>query len=575
MFFNLVHKPQPEGSKYYEAFMFQRQCALDLGLKVTNFVITHNLTNESVVAIAKADREEFGHDIGLLLAPLPDTGVYSWLLTTENKRKMVEYSVEKFKEAFGFAPRVISDYVMDSELIAIIKELCPECIIGTAGCFEEGVKVFHGCNNSWYLFSEGMSWNPWYPSKDQSIRPAANADEWAGIVALPHLNRDLVLSYEGRNDFFASHPANIQRALANEGYIHEYDYNLLDSFRMQEDYNAGYSYYQINVSPNWLKNSINVIDDDEVTRTLYRETLEYVKSLVDEGAVIDMTMTEFGEWYIANKPIGGTEVAVAKDILYGSGKHYFWLCNPEYRVLVDTFQGGSIGDLRPYIGKYASYTGPHSPSMTMNSYPYIVHSQYRSGVKNHYFDGARTTLFVRHAGEELDLCYSHAKVAGVARDGDVTTLTLTPVKLTFKDGLTLSLETSYRFAPGGRIEMTRRILEMSATADDLVFEEYIKGCYGFTEYPENMKDIDLCIDGKKVADYNYVSFKAYPSTTANSVSAVIPNISTEVALSGMSRRPDSVTVEDGDLFSPYYVLRNTYKLNDEKEIKTCLQVKKA
>lgn len=574
MFFNLVHKPQPEGAKYYEAFMFQRKCAHDLGLKVTNFIASFDLTSESVISLAKSDLEKYGDDIGLLIYPLPGMGSQTWLQTKENKRAIVEYSVAKFKEAFGFAPRSISQYVLDSELIAIIKEICPECIIGTAGCFEEGVKVYHGCNNSWYLFSEGMSWNPWYPSKDQSLRPAENAEEWAGMVALPHLNRDLVLSYEGRNDFFASHPANIQRALANEGYTHEYDYNLLDSFRLQEDYNGGFSYYQINVSPGWLKNNINVIDDDEITRTLYLETLQYVKSLVDTGDIIDMTMSEFGEWYLKNVPIGRTEVAVAKDILYDSGKHYFWLCNHEYRVLVDTFQGGSIGDLRPYIGKYSSYTGPHSPSLAMNSYPYIIQSQYRTGVKTHSSDGTRTTLFVRHGGEELDLCYYRSKVSCVAREGDAVILTLKPVTLTFKDGLTLTLETVYRFEKGAKIEMTRKILNISEPTDDLVFEEYVKACYGFTEYPENMKDIDLCIDGERVADYNFAN-KSYKSDTASEVSAIVPNISTEVALRGVSRRPDGLAVEDGTLFSPYYVLRNTYKLNDEKEITTCLHLKKA
>ena len=574
MFFNLVHKPQPIGAKYYEAFMFQRKCAHDLGLKVTNFVASFDLTDESVISIAKEDMEKYGDDIGLLLYAKPGTGAMAWLQNAEDKRECVEYAVQKFKEAFGFAPKSISQYVLDSELIAIIKEVCPECIVGTAGCFEEGVKVFHGCNNSWYLFSEGMSWNPWYPSKDQSIRPAANADEWAGMVALPHLNRDLVLSYEGRNDFFASHPANIQRALANDGYTHDYDYNLLDSFRLQEDYNDGFSYYQINVSPGWLKNNINVIDDDEITRTLYRETLEYVKSLVDSGDIIDMTVSEFGEWYLKNKPIGKTEVAVAKDILYGSGKHYFWLFNPEYRVLVDTFQGGSIGDLRPYVGKYASYTGPHSPSLAMNSYPYVIQSQYRTGVKTHSSDGARTTLFVRHAGEEKDLCYYHSKVASVERDGDTTALTLNPVTVSFSDGLSLTIETVYRFLPGGRIEMTRRITDLTKPVDDLVLEEYVKGCYGFTEYPENMKDIDLTIDGEWVCDYCF-TFKKFKSDTANEVSAIIPNISTEVALHGVSRRPDSVEVADGTLFSPYYTLRNTYKITDKKEITTCLHLKKA
>ena len=575
MFFNLIHKPLPENDRLCEAFLFQRQCARDLGIKVTNFIYSDYLEDPYVIKIAKEDYEKYGDEIALLLNPLPDMPkTQAWLLSREDKIRMVSYSVETFKKSFGFAPRAVSQYVLDSELIKIIKEYCPECIVGTAGCFEEGVKVYHGCNNSWYLFSEGMPWNPWYPSIDQSIRPAASKEEWAGMLALPHLNRDLVLSYEGRNDFFASHPANVQRALANDGYTHEYDYNLLDSFRMQELFNDGYSYYQINVSPGWLTNNFNLIDSDEVTRTLYREMLEYVKSLIDEGAVRDMTISEFAEWYMKNVPIGKTEVAVAKDILFDSGKHYFGLVNSDYRVLIDAFTGGAIGDLRPYVGKYASYTGPHSPSLTMNSYPYLIHSQYRTGLKHHCFDGARTTLFVTHNGETIDMAFSHTKVESVLREGDDVKLTLTPATLKFKDGLDLVIRTEYTFTAGGKILIERKILSASMPADDLVFEEYVKACYGFTEYPENMKDISLYIDEERVSDYSYSS-KTYSSKESSGVSALIPNINTKITLSGEGRRPDEVTVEDGHLFSPYYVLRNVFKLKDEEGTRTWLTVLKA
>lgn len=575
MYFNLIHKPMPKCHVHNEAFLYQRECAHSLGLKLTNFIHTNYLTDEYIIDLVKEDRQKYGDEIALLLWALddmPDT--MPWLLSTEDKRRLVKYSVEKFKEAFGSAPKAISQYVLDAELISIIKEYCPECTVGTVGCFEEGVKVFHGCNNSWYLFSEGMPWNPWYPSKDQSMRPAENKEEWAGMLALPHLNRDLVLSYEGRNDFFASHPANIQRALANDGYVHDYDYNLIDAFRMQEDYNDGYSYYQINVSPGWLANNMNVIDPDEITRTLYKQTLEYVASLRDEGALIDMTLSEFADWYTKNVPIGKTEVAVAKDILYGSGKHYFWVVNSDYRVLIDTHQGGSIGDLRPYLSKYSSFTGVDSPSLAMNSYPYLIQSQYRSGAKHHYHDGARTTLFVKHGDEEIDLCAVHTKVKDVKKENDSAVLTLTPATVRFKDGLTLDIETRYSFAKNGVIEIEREILTQSADADDLTFEEYVKGCFGFTEYPEKMTGIKLLINNKWVGDYKY-SAKAYSSSTDNSAGVIIPDVSAKLTLIGEAGKTSLVTVEDGHLFSPFYVLRTRYDLSNEKRIKTCLKMEMA
>lgn len=570
MFFNLVHKPM-----IAEPYEYQRKCAHELGLKVTQLVQSTLMENEAVLELARKDFEDYGDELAVLLVPLkdmPETQV--WLLSEADKRRVVQYSIDGFKKAFGHAPKVVCSYLMDSQLIAIIKEYCPEVTACIAGCFEEGVKVFHGCNNSWYLFSEGMSWNPWYPSKTQSMRPAKNEDDWAGIVALPHLSRDLVLSYEGRNDFYASHPGNIQRALANDGRIHEYDFNLTDQYRLQEDYNNGFSYYQINVSPWWLHNSINVVDPDEVTRALYRETLEYMVQLRNEGNLVDMHISEFADYYMKNVPIGSTDVAVGKDILYGSGKHYFWICNSDYRVLIDTFQGGSIGDLRPYIGEYASFTGPESPSLTMNSYPYLIQSQYRTGTKNHCFDGSRTTVYVKHAGEALDMCFYPSKVEDVKKGSDLTTLTLAPVTLTFKDGLTVKMQTVYRFLAGGEIEVVRTILEKSDANADLEIQEYVKACYGFTEYPENMKGIGLCIDGKEVHSYDY-NAKAFACDKANEVSATVPAIHTEIALAGKSRKPDSVSIEDGHLFTPFYVLKLNYTLsNEEKEVVTCLKLKK-
>lgn len=572
MIFNLVHKPTTS-----DTYDFQRKCAHDLKLKVTILLSSESMNNDEIVKKAVADHEKYGDEIGIWLTPLegmPDTQV--WLLSEEDKMTVVKTVVDKYKELFGCAPKVISNYVLDCNFIKMIKDYCPEVTTCVAGCFEEGVKVFHGCNNSWYLFSEGMSWNPWYPSKDQSIRPAENEDEWAGVVALPHLSRDLCLGYESRNDFFASHPANIQRGLANEGRIHEYDYNLVDQYRMQEDFNDWHSYYQINVNPGWLHNNINIIDPDEVTQALYLETLEYIAELRDKGEVVDMHMSEYGEYFRKNVPIGYTEIAVGKDLLYGSGKHYCWVYNPDYRVLVDTFQGGSIGDLRPFIGKYASFTGTDSPSLTMNSYPYLIQSQYRSGVKHHCFDGSRTTVFVKHAGEELDMCFYPTKVEDVKKDEKGNTkLILTPATLKFKDGLVIKVQTVYDFNRGGDIVVTRNIVETNDTNAEIEMQEYVKACFGFTEYPENMKDIDLYVGDKKVCDYGYQHEK-FASDTENEVTAVIPNITTKFGLAGVSRKPDSVEIEGGHLFTPYYVMKANYKLGaDEKEVKSCLKLRKA
>lgn len=569
MILNLVHRADRS-----EAYRFQQECAHELKLKTTVYVATNFLDDEKVIDMVKNDCERYGDEVGIWLSPMADMpGTKVWLLSEEDKWKTVKYSIDRYRELFGHSPRAVSNYVLDAHLIRMIKEYCSEVVVCVAGCFEEGVRVFHGCNNSWYLFSEGMSWNPWYPSKTQSIRPAENEDDWAGVVAVPHLSRDLVLAYEGRNDFFASHPANAQRGLVNEGMAHEYDYNLADQYRMQGDFNDGFSYYQIHVSSGWLHHNPNIIDPDEVTCTLYRETLEYMAKLRNEGQVEDMYMSEFAEYYRKTVPIGTADVAVGKDILYGSGKHYFWITNPSFRVVLDTYQGGSIGDLRPYAGKYESFTGTDSESLIMNSYPYIIQSQYRSGIKHHSRDGSRTTLLVEHNGEELDMCRYPSKVSEVRRDGAEVELVLIPVGISFIDGLYLKIQTVYRFSGKGSIIITRRILEKSEEDARVKLTEYVKGCYGFTEYPENMKGIRLSLDGGQTLDYVYGD-KHIATKEGRWVRASIPQITTEVILSALSEKPDCVEIADGTLFSPFYTMKLSYVLADRKEVKSCLTVKK-
>ena len=571
MIFNLFQRPQP--SPEYE---LQRKICHELGLPATLFIETNQFSDKALMDLCRHDHEIYGDEPAIWLTPtetMPSTMV--WLLSEKEKEECVKISIDRFKDTFGYLPTVCGNYLLDSSLIRLLKQYCPSIKGVVAGCFEEGVRVFHGCNNSWYLFSEGMSWMPWYPSKGHSLRPAADSSDWSGVVAVPHLSRDLVLSYENRDDFFASHPANIQRGLVNDGYIHEYDFNLCDQYRMQEDFNGGFSYYQIHVGSTWLSNHSNIIDSDEVTQAMYYETLKYLSDLAKENKVQPMTFGEFADFYRKNVDISKPTVGVGKDILMDSGKQYFWFCSPDYRVLIDTFQGGSIGDLRPYIGQFNAFTGTDAPpsQYLMNSYPYLIHSQYRTGFKHHYEDGSRTTLLLEHDDEQIDLCSVSSGIQEVTEQDGIQTLTLTPVRITFHDGFSLTLQTIYQFLPGGKINIRRNLIDRSSQTASLKITEYIKACYGFTEYPEDMKGIALYADEKKVADY-YYSGKKYILNDTTCLSARIPAIFTEILFIADSP-VQSAELSDGHLFSPYYTLKLNYIITQNtKEVCSCLHLRK-
>ena len=215
-----------------------------------------------------------------------------------------------------------------------------------------------------------------------------------------------------------------------------------------------------------------------------------------------------------------------------------------------------MGDLRPYIGEYESFTGIDSPALDMNSYPYIIQSQYRTGAKHHFEDGSRTTLFVSYKGEILDLCNYPTKVANIS-DLDKRVVELEPIELEFSDGFKLKLKTTYTFDSNGKIFIAREVLEKSDETAEVYFTEYLKGCYGFTEYPEKMKEISLYADEKKVADYNYAG-KSYVTTNGKKVSVMIPQITTEVELSAVSSQTEYTEIKEGTLFSPFYTMRIVY-----------------
>lgn len=582
MHFNLIHCAEP--GSVYETFSLQQQYAHQLGLRTTVLVQGNALTEPAIVDQLKEWASEFGDELGLSLSGFDQCRWFSetiggieekiWLYSKSRKRHIIQHLTDDFHHAFGYCPRSVGAYHLDSECMAILTAVNPSAIIGIAGCFEEGAKVFHGCNNSWYLFNEGMPWAPWYPARDNALRPAETNSEWAGIVAVPHLCRDLALSYEGRNDFFASHSANVQRAMANRGLHHPYDFNLVDLYRMQEDYNVTPSYYQVFVNPHWLTGHQTIHDPPEVSRKLYYELLEYMVSLRQQGQLHDMTMSEYGEWFTANVKPGGSQVHLAKEILYGSKKQIFWYIDPHLRATVDINLGGSIGDLRPYIGKLPRSTGADSPHLVYGSYPYCIHSQYRTGISHHFCDGSRTTLLIGCNGETIDCARYRCAVAAVRLDQHSTELQLMPLSIHFASGETVELQTLYRFVNDGTIEIIRRVAQAPGSPPQLLtLTEYVKGCWGSTEYPEDMHGIRLGLetDPLQTLDWQYEG-RTLAAPDVKATWARIPQLNSQLSLQSLEGAAKGGQATEGILFNPYYTLKLDYTIKETGVCRSCLKI---
>lgn len=566
-----------------DIFKIQQQCAHENGLKTTIQMTYASLFNDEAVALAKEHHAVYGDEIALSLLGLPceqfrekykTKDFCIWMFSMEDKKAIVRDVFGKFYERFGFYPESTGSYYMDADLINFIKAEYPSVKCAVATCWEEGPKAYHTCNNSWYTFMDGGPWAPWIPSKQNTHAPAANEEEDSGIVAIPHLSRDLLACYDGNGSNFGTHPQNVLRGMIydTETWEYPYLYNLIDQYRSLAKYNNGYAYNMMFVGPGWMNKMGRWEAPYELLKKSYWDGCAYYGRLKKEGKLTDMTMSEFADYYRQKKTYTEPECALWRDILYGSNKQLFWYCDPYMRAGVNMDQGGAIFDLRPYVAKLPWPVGIGTPHVQDASYPFLMQEKYRAGYFTHYAgEGTIRSAKVCHGGEEVDLCLCRTK-AHFSQEGKNRILTLDPVEIQFSD-LTVKLQTVITFAEGeSSIRIDRNILEMSDPAADVTINEYMVGCYGTTEYTEDMSSLTLGVDGEMIP-YAY-KCRELSASNAGEVWCKLPPIETRVSMACEGREKNGY-IKEGYAFSPMFTLGYTGTLKEKEVFTTWLKLQKA
>ena len=568
-----------------DIFKTQQRLAHENGLKTTIQMTYASLFNEEAVRLAKTHHAQFGDEIGLTFLGLPcqefrdkyETQEFCiWMFCLEDKKAIVRDVFEKFHACFGFYPESTGSYYMDAALINYIKSAYPTVKCAVATCWEEGPKAYHTCNNSWYTFLDGGPWAPWIPSTANTHAPAACEAEDSGIVAIPHLSRDLIACYDGNGSNFGTHPQNILRGMIYRDGQYPYLYNLIDQFRYQARFNDGYAYNMMFVGPGWMNKMGRWEAPYELLYQAYADGCAYYGELKKKGKLVDMTMGEFAEYYRDNKTYTQPECALWRDILYGSQKQVFWYCDPYMRACVNMDQGGALVDLRPYAAKLKRPVGVGTSHVQDASYPYLIQEKYRAGYFTHYAgEGTIRSAKIIHGGEEADLCLCRTK-AHFSREGRDRILTLDPVDIEFDD-LTVTLQTVITFEEGSsRIRYDRKIIEMSDPEADVAVDEYMVACYGTTEYPEDMTGLTLSLgrdDENLELDYAYRS-RERAMASADYAACVLPPIGTRVSMT-CTGRDKAGYFKEGYAFSPMFTLGYTGKLRQEEVFRTWLNLEKA
>ncbi len=570
-----------------DIFKTQQECAHKYGLKTTIQMTYASLFNEEAVRLAKEHHETYGDEIALSLLGLPCEEFWEkyktkdfciWMFSMEDKKAIVDDVFERFHDIFGFYPQSTGSYYMDAELINYIKERYPGVKCAVATCWEEGPKAYHTCNNSWYTFMDGGPWAPWIPSKANTHAPAANEEEDSGIVAIPHLSRDLLACYDGNGSNFGTHPQNVLRGMIydSETWEYPYLYNLIDQYRYQAKFNDGYSYNMMFVGPGWMNKMGRWEAPYELLLKSYDDGCKYYGELKKQGKLVDMTMAEFADYYRKKKTYTVPEVALWRDILYGSDKQLFWYADPYMRVGVSMDQGGAIVDLRPYAAKLNWPVGIGTAHVTDASYPFLIQEKYRAGYFTHYAgEGTVRSAKIIYGKEEVDLCLCRTK-ARCEKQARRVVLTLEAVDIVFSD-VAVKLETLFTFEEGsGVIRCDRNVLEVSNPNVSVTINEYMVGCYGTTEYAEDMTSLTLSVTDEKetrTIPYEYKCRELY-GENADEVACVLPPIATRVSMEAEGRDKCGY-VKEGYAFSPMFTLGYTGALREKEVFTTWLRLEKA
>ena len=564
-----------------DIFFLQQRLAHENGLKTTIQITYASLFNDIIIDIAKEHHEKYGDEIGLSLLGLPCDEFRAkyktkdfciWMFSEEDKMAIIDDVFSLFYEKFGFYPESTSSYYIDAFTINYIKSKYPSVKCAVATCWEEGPKAYHTCNNSWYTFMDGGPWAPWIPSKHNTSCPAMSEEDDSGIVAIPHLSRDLIACFDGNGSNFGTHPQNVIRGLLYKDNELPYFFNLVNQYRHLSKYNNGLAYNMVFVGPGWLNKAGRWEAPYELLVKSYEDGMAYYGKLKKQGLCQDMTMSEFADYYRSVKTYEEPECALWKDIAYGSDKQYFWYCDPYLRTCLDFNQGGAMIDLRPYVAQLDWKYGIGTDHVWDASYPYLIQANYRAGYFTHYAGaGTLKSVKVSYGSEEVDLALCRT-MASYSKDGDDTVITADPVDVEFSD-LTVTIQSRFIFKRGTGEIITERNILSDTGGREIGFEEYLTGGFGTTEYQADMTKVELIAENeeeKQEIDFNY-KCRIQGVDHATSVRAVIPDVETVVEMYGDNDRGE---FEEGHAFSPSYRICLKKKIS-QGGIRTWLRLRKA
>lgn len=251
-----------------------------------------------------------------------------------DREKIIDQVMSRFYKQFGFYPKSVGSWWLDSYSLNYLKERYKiENVLTCADQFStDGYQIW------------GQYWStPFYPSKRHAGMPAQSKKDQIGVVSIQWAMRDPLNGYLTPGDKRASLYST--QDYFTVGLDAKYLKKLVSGF-LDISYNQ---FGQVTLglegdfSPNAYRSGY------------YLTYLNLAADLESEKKAVTLTMSQFGNWYrFQFKDISPPSILVSQDLL-GTGKRMVWYSSPFYRIgLYENQAEGktSVVDFRIYDSSY-------------------------------------------------------------------------------------------------------------------------------------------------------------------------------------------------------------------------------
>lgn len=261
--------------------------------------VTQNFSNAAKVAYNKTGSWHYANSLFL-------SGY-----TQEDRIKLIDISFKKFKEQFGYFPKSVGGWWVDSYSLSYMQKKYG--IIGVLGVSDQydldGYKVW------------GTYWStPYYPNKINSALPASSIKSKLDVVTFRWALRDPLNGYRSPNVFMQPSLYSIQD-YSRIGESHDYFEKLV---RVYTNNNLGNKFSHATIG-------LEADFSPDFYKGLYSVWLDSVIELGNEGVVVS-SMQEFASFYRKTfNEISPSHLIVSDDLL-GTNSIALWYQNPKYRI---------------------------------------------------------------------------------------------------------------------------------------------------------------------------------------------------------------------------------------------------